>query len=130
MVRERSAKPLCVGSIPTRASTLFLQSIESGAVSCDSCLSSALASRGLSRPNSTSTPALLSAGAKRRSMPDNTFGFFGQALRFRVSTSAVLYNFSRKAAVPSQLFSGGSEMRFAISEASKATAFALCRFRV
>jgi hypothetical protein len=29
VVRERSAKPLCVGSIPTRASNLFLQLPES-----------------------------------------------------------------------------------------------------
>jgi hypothetical protein len=28
VVRERSAKPLCVGSIPTRASKLFLQFLD------------------------------------------------------------------------------------------------------
>ena len=34
VVRERSAKPLCVGSIPTRASSLFLQLHDSITFAC------------------------------------------------------------------------------------------------
>src|SRR5437867_7348986 len=46
VVRERSAKPLYVGSIPTRASNLFLQFPDSTGPTCLSRLRSGSASMG------------------------------------------------------------------------------------
>src|SRR5580704_14614527 len=50
VVRERSAKPLCVGSIPTRASSLFLQLLAVVAVRSDVSFRAGWASMGQNRP--------------------------------------------------------------------------------
>jgi hypothetical protein len=76
VVRERSAKPLCVGSIPTRASRFFLQLPEIPVLSTVPALRSRSASIGENRAGMAS-----GADKKRTSFAAVNSACFSNALR-------------------------------------------------